>query len=105
MGKKRKSYTREFKLDAVRLAKESGRVPTYVARELGITPSMMSRWIKEFEEHGEDAFLGRPEPNMAGCEEITAAEKIRRLEREVADLREEREILKKAAAYFAKHQS
>jgi len=105
MGKKRKSYTREFKLDAVRMAKRSDCVPTHVARKLGIAPSMMLRWIEEFDERGEDAFQGRPEPNTAGCEEITAAERIRKLEREVAELREEREILKKAAAYFAKHQS
>lgn len=105
MSKKRKSYTREFKLDAVRLARGAGRVPTHVARDLGISPSMIMRWIEEFDERGEAAFSGRPEPTTAGCAELTAAERIRKLEREVADLREEREILKKAAAYFAKHQS
>ncbi len=93
----RRSFDVAYKQEAVRQVTEEGRRKSEVARELGLHVNTLSRWIAETTEHGSDAFPGkgklRPED-----------EDLRRLKREVADLREENAILKKAAAIFAKHQ-
>lgn len=95
MMKKRTRFTREFKLEAVRLSMEDGRSGASVAKELGITRNMLYRWRKELLEDSEEAFRGQG--NMkAGDEEVA------RLRREIASLREDREILKKALAFFSK---
>jgi len=94
MAKQRKSYTREFKLEAVRLLETSGRSVSELERELAISAGCLGRWRDAFREEGEQAFPGqghmRPEE-----------ERIRALEREVEILRQEREILKKAVAIFS----
>jgi transposase len=86
-------YTREFKLEAVRLVRE-GKTAAAVARELGISGELLRRWRRDAEAGGERAFPGhgRPKPEN---EELVA------LRREVKRLREDRDFLKKAAAYFA----
>ena len=88
MVRQRKSYTREFKLEAVRLLETSGRGVGELERELGIGAGCLGRWRDAFQEEGEHAFPGhghmRPEE-----------ERMRALEREVTILRQEREILKK----------
>lgn len=92
---KRKKFTKEFKQEAVRLLKESGKPAAEVARELGIRRNQLYKWQESFSAHGEDAFPGsgrRP----ARDEEIAL------LKRELARVKEERDILKKAAQYFAK---
>jgi transposase len=92
---KRQHFTKEFKLEAVRLWKSSGRPAAAVARELGLRRNHLYKWLAEAEVHGEAAFPGkggRPRRD----DEVT------RLRREVGRLREERDILKKAARYFAK---
>lgn len=105
MGKSRKTYSGEFKLEAVRLAAEGDRPPTHVARELGISPSMIHRWIAEVEERGSAAFSGREQPDGKAAARLVTEEEIRRLRRERDQARQERDILKKALAYFANEKS
>ena len=89
-----KTYTREFKIEAVRLLKRSGKSQTTVADELGISQTSLSRWKREFAEDGEDAFPGRGR--------LRPQEKrIRALEQENEILRQERDILKKAVTIFS----
>jgi transposase len=95
MGK-RQSFTREFKLEAVRLLERSGRPAADVARELGVRRNQLYKWQEQLKTHGSDEVFPGPGRRVG-----TAAE-IARLERENARLREENEILKKAARYFAR---
>lgn len=95
MKKRRlKRYTKEFKADAVRLVKESDKSPAQIAREIGVSGKSLRDWVRQ---HDVDAGNG-----PAGTLTTEEREEIRRLRRENADLRMEREILKKAAAFFAK---
>ncbi len=89
------SYTKEFKLEAVRLWKSSGRPACAVARELGLRRNHLYKWQHELENFGDAAFPGK-DGRAHSTDELT------RLRRENARLREERDILKKAAMYFAK---
>ena len=93
--KTRKKYTKEFKEDAIRLVLEQGYKQTEAARSLGVDRSMLGRWIKEAESEGGDAFRGNGKLNEEQQE-------LRRLREENRRLRMEREILKKATAFFAK---
>jgi len=95
MGSKRRTYTREFKLDAVRMVIERNRPVAEVADNLGISPSLLQRWRKQFEADGSVAFPGQGKLKPDD-------EEIRRLRRELAETRQERDILKKAMAYFVK---
>jgi len=90
----RKTYTREFKLQAVRMMTDQGLAVAEVARRLGVTEGCLRAWKKAAEEHGPDAFPGHGNPTPAEDE-------FRRLRAEVARLKAERDLLKKAAAYFA----
>jgi len=94
MTKTRRTYTRGFKLEAVRLLETSGRSIAQIERELGIGAGCLSRWRKKFAEEGEQAFPGhgRLTPEQ---------ERLRQLERENEILRQERDILKKAVAIFS----
>lgn len=92
---KRKRYTREFKQEAVRLAEESERSLDEVALELEIHPNTLYKWRRQFLEDGEEAFPGHGNLKPADDE-------VRRLRRELARVKEERDILKKAVAFFAK---
>ena len=94
MTKTRRSYGREFKLEAVRLLETRGRSGAQLERELGIGSGCLCRWRQEFAEEGEQAFPGhgRLAPDQ---------ERNRRLEREIEVLRQERDILKKAVAIFS----
>jgi transposase len=91
---KKRSYTPEFKKDAVRLVTEQGYKVTEAARNLGINPSVLQRWKTELASVGPNAFpgKGRLSPEQ---------EELQRLRKENQRLRMEREILKKAAAFFA----
>lgn len=86
-------YTVEFREESVRLARESGHTVSEVARELGIGVWTLRGWIQKAREKERAGMSPEPE---------TLEQENRRLRREVATLRQEREILKKAAAYFAK---
>ena len=91
----RRKFSREFKLEAVKMVKDRGVALSQAARDLELNENMLRRWIREFSEDPQDAFpgLGHMKPEHA---------EIARLQREVAKLKMERDILKKAAAYFAK---
>jgi transposase-like protein len=92
---KRKVFSREFKLEAIRLLDAGRKKATDLARELGVTPSRLYKWRDQLQRNGKDAFPGNG--RRAG-----QADEIAKLQREVERLREENEILKKAARYFAK---
>ena len=92
---KRKRFTKEFKLEALRLMKESGKPSADVARELGIRRNQLYKWQDEFKAHGEEAFPGHGRRQ-------TGDDEVARLKRELARVKEERDILKKAAQYFAR---
>ena len=95
MRKKYQRYTKEFKVEAVRLSRESGKPVTQVARELGLRVNQIYKWSKELTEKGAEAFPGKG--NQLG-----EAAELTKLRRENERLRKENEILKKATAYFAK---
>ena len=91
----RRSFTREFKLEAVKLVKERGVAVAQASRDLGVHGNMLRKWIRDFERDPQQAFPGQGQLKPEQLE-------IERLRREVSKLRAERDILKKAAAYFAK---
>jgi len=92
-----KTYTREFKQEAVRLLEESGRPAAELAMELGIRRNQLYKWKEQLMNKGEKAFSGqRGRPKKESQSEVTT------LRQENERLKEELEILKKAAAYFAK---
>ena len=92
--RKRRAFTREFKAEAVRLVRESGKSVPTVARELDLTETALRSWVRQA---AIDA--GRGAPGALTTEE---REELARLRRETRTLRMERDILKKAAAFFAK---
>ena len=91
----RRWHGREFKLEAVRLARAGGVTAAQVARDLGVHPHLLHKWIKEFEADPQHSFPGQGKMKPEQLE-------IERLRREAQRLKAERDILKKAAAYFAK---
>lgn len=95
---KRKTFSAEFKREAVKLLTESGRPATEIAHELGIRRNQLYKWRDALATHGEEAFPG------SGRQRDAAAE-LRRLRRELERVKEERDILKKATAYFAKERA
>ena len=95
----RRQFTQEFKLEAVRLAALGDRRVSEVARELGIRADMLRQWRRQAEARAG----ARPADVFPGNGKLMSQdEEIRRLRREVAQLREERDILGKATAFFAK---
>ncbi len=93
---KRKSYSKEFKLEAVRLLEQGSKSPGELAIELGIRRNMLYKWQEQQNKHGEHAFRGpgrRPDSEL---------DEVAQLRKELARVKEERDILKKAAAYFAR---
>ena len=95
MSKKYQRYSKEFKIEAVRLAAESEKSVCQVARELGIRQNQIYKWRKELEGKGEVAFPGTGKSSEVDLEKA-------QLHRDLAAAQEEIEILKKAAAYFAR---
>lgn len=91
----RRQFSREFKFEAVRLVKESGVSVAQAARDLDVHENVLRKWIRERAADPQHAFPGK------GVMKPEQAE-IERLKKEVAKLKMERDILKKAAAYFAK---
>lgn len=100
MSQKRRQFTREFKLEAVRLVK-NGQSVSSVAAQLGIRPDMLRTWKRQVE-----GSAGSLQEVFRGHGRVTSQEQeLRRLRHELARVTEERDFLKKAAAYFAKEKS
>jgi len=95
--KRRKQFTREFKVEAVRLLEEGQKPGAELARELGIKRNQLYKWKEEIARHKGEAFPGSGR-RAAGSE----VSELARLKKEVARLQEENDILKKAAAFFAR---
>jgi transposase len=91
----RRKHSREFKLEAVRLIKERGVSIAQASRDLDSHQAVLRNWVRDFGDNPESAFLGHGQMKPEQLE-------IARLRKEVAKLKAERDILKKAAAYFAK---
>ena len=97
MNRKRRTFTREFKTEAVRLV-HSGREAAEVAREIGVRSDTLRNWVAQAE--GRAGMKGDGTASGSG-KRTEQEEEIRKLRREVEMLKEERDFLKKAAAYFA----
>jgi transposase len=95
MGEKRRQFTAEFKMQAVRLVEDSGKLPHLIARDLGVPVNVLRRWRAEVRRQDAAA-------DGAGAAALSPVDVLGRLRGENAILLEEREILKKAAAFFAK---
>lgn len=96
---KRTLYTREFKLEAVRLLQTGQKPTSELAMQLGVKRSVLYRWRDEYERDGEYAFRGsgKSKPSTAQRDQ-----QLKTLQHELAELKEENAILKKAAAFFAR---
>ena len=94
--KKRGRYPREFKIEAVRMLNEGKKRSSEIAMELGIKRTLLYRWKDQLESKGEKAFRGSGKPKKEDLSELT------RLRQELREVKEERDILKKAVAYFTK---
>ena len=88
----RRKYSDEYKREAVGMVQEPGMTQAQIARDLGISPSLLGRWIQAFRESGELAFPGKGKSRDT---EMTA------LKRELARIKKERDFLRDAATFFA----
>lgn len=91
-----KTYPKEFKLEAVRMMENSDKPAADIARELGIRRNQLYKWKEQLEKTGDVAAPKRGRPKNSELSETA------RLEAEIRRLKEENEILKKAAVFFAK---
>ena len=98
MGSSRRKHSLEFKREAVRLSLEADRTVKEVAANLGINPGLLQRWKAEMQAHGADAFPGNGRAKASD-------EEVIQLRKDLARAQQERDILKKALAYFAKERS
>jgi len=96
MKQKRKSYSRDYKIRLIELCKAKGNVSA-VSREYGVNINSLHRWIKEFDTYCNGSFPGRGKLKMTEQDL-----KIATLKKELADVTEERDILKKAVHFFSK---
>ncbi|TLN09983.1 hypothetical protein FDZ74_11095 [bacterium] len=97
-GRHNRTYTPEFKREALELLKNSGKSAGQVERELGITPGMLMKWRAKYQVVTSESEPPRLEPS-----ELEAAKReIQRLQRELREMAEEREILKKVVSIFSK---
>ncbi len=92
---RRRKFSREFKLEAVRLVKDRGVSVAQAARDLDVHENVLRKWVRELAADPQHAFPGHGQMKPEQLE-------IDRLRREVAKLKAERDILKKAAAFFAR---
>ena len=91
----RRRFSREFKVEAVRLVRDRGVSAAQAARDLDVHENVLRKWVKEF---GSDPLQAFPGHGQMKPEQ----QEIERLKREVNKLKAERDILKKAAAFFAR---
>jgi transposase len=92
---KRRKFSREFKIEAVRLVRDRGASAAQASRDIDVHVNVLRKWVKDFGSDPSQAFPGHGQMRPEQLE-------IERLRREVRKLRAERDILKKAAAYFAR---
>ena len=97
MAKKRKTYSREFKIETVKLITEGGESVSQVALDMGIHENTLYKWVRTLSAKPEKAFPGKGHM-------ISEAEELRQLKRENERLRMERDILKKAMAIFSQEE-
>ena len=93
---KRKSFSKEFKVEAVRLLDQGDQTAAEVARDLGVRRNQLYMWREQLRKEGENAFQG------SGRKRFDQSDEVTRLRQELERVKMERDILKKAAAYFAK---
>ena len=93
----RRKFTKEYKLQIVRLVKDEQRKPGELAKDLGIDPALIYRWIRVYEKN--------PDQLQPGAGKSTEKEELRRLKKKLSDAYEENKILKKALAIFSKQQN
>jgi transposase len=93
--KSRRHFSNEYKRNAVKLVTEKGLPVGKVARDLDIHPNMLHMWRKLLFDKGKDAFVGKGNPKPEDAE-------LKRLRKELNDVKEERDILKKALAVFSR---
>jgi len=91
----RRSFTTEFKYEAVKLVRERGMAVSQAAKDLGLHENVLRKWVRDAKASGAHAFPGRGKQRPDDAE-------VSRLRRELAKAQTERDILKKAIAYFAK---
>lgn len=91
----RRTFTTEFKQQAVAMIVEHGLSVSEVAKDLDVNPNLLRKWKAQLEEQGQDAFPGKGKLTPE-------QEELRRLREEIRQLKMERDILKKATAFFAK---
>lgn len=96
MPKEQRTFTKEFKQEAVRLVETSEKSMSQIARDLGIADSTLHHWSKQYAQQGEQAFPG-------SGHQTEQEEEIRRLKRELEITRQERDILKKAISIFSQN--
>lgn len=89
----RRQYSPEYKQEAVRLVQQSDISVSEIARNLGINNNMLRRWVKQSTEPGKNAFPGHGNPRD---------EELARLQKELRQVKKERDFLREAATYFAK---
>src|ERR1700730_7556756 len=94
MPKPQPTFPAEFKHEAVQLARSSGKPKAQIARERGISDSALYSWCKQSSDHGSDAFAGKGHQS-------TLEEENHRLKRELEQVRQERDIVKKAVSIFS----
>jgi transposase len=94
MSQKRRQFTREFKLEALRLAEQEGMTASRAAEQLGVNREALYRWKREFSSEAQSAFRGNGKRTPDD-------EKMVRLERENSKLKAQIQFLKKVAGYFA----
>lgn len=98
--KKKEAYSEEFRKEAVRRADEPGNTNASVAEELGISAQQIYNWRRQFNRLTDKQFSKLNDVQF----KTTDSDEVKALKRQLADLQEENEFLKKASAYFAKNQ-
>lgn len=92
--KRKRSYTKEFKLEAIRLYESTAKSQAETEQDLGITAGLLSKWISRYRQDEEQAFPGKGKLSKRDAE-------LHRLQAEIRILKQEREILKKTVAIFS----
>jgi transposase len=95
--RKYRTYTREFKLEALKLLESSGKSASALERELGITTGLLPKWKQRYQ-------VNRTQQSLEPSDLVAAQAELRRVKRELAVVSQERDILKKAIAIFSKEQ-